>query len=67
MEYSVLDVTKILIKKFKNTDEYEKYIEYVEDRPYNDKRYYISNDKLKNLGWKIEVDFQKGINNIYLQ
>ncbi len=62
MEYSVLEIAKILIKKIKNTDKYENYISYVEDRPYNDKRYYISNDKLKNLGWEIKVDLDTGLN-----
>ena len=64
MEYSVLDIAKILIKKIKNTDSYENYISYVEDRPYNDKRYYISNDKLKNLGWEIAVDLDEGLDRI---
>lgn len=64
MEYSVLDVSKILIKNIKNDDNYEEYISYIEDRPYNDKRYYISNDKLKKLGWEIKVDFNTGINKI---
>ena len=62
MEYSVLEITKILIKKIKNTDKYENYISYIEDRPYNDKRYYISNDKLKNLGWEIQIDLDEGLN-----
>jgi len=57
MEYSVLDVAKILIKMIKNTDDYTEWIEYVEDRPFNDERYYISNQKLKDLGWFIEKDF----------
>ena len=57
MEYSVLDVAKILIKLTKNTDKYEDWIEYVEDRPFNDQRYYISNHKLKELGWKIKCEF----------
>jgi dTDP-glucose 4,6-dehydratase len=57
MEYSVLDVAKILIKMIKNTDNYEEWLEYVEDRPFNDERYYISNQKLKDLGWFIEKDF----------
>jgi dTDP-glucose 4,6-dehydratase len=64
MEYSVIDVAKILIEKIKNTEEYENFISYVEDRPYNDKRYYISNDKLKKLGWEIKVEFNDGINQI---
>ena len=64
MEYSVLDIAKILIKKIKNTEEYDKWITYIEDRPFNDKRYYISNDKLRDLGWNIEINFEKGIDMI---
>jgi dTDP-glucose 4,6-dehydratase len=61
MEYSVLEVAKLLIRMIKNTDNYDDWIEYVEDRPYNDKRYYISNQKLKDLGWNIQVQFMDGI------
>ena len=61
MEYSVIDIAKILITKIKNTDEYKKWIEYVEDRPFNDIRYHISNKKLKDLGWKIKVNFIDGL------
>ena len=62
MEYSVLDIAKILIKNIKGVDVEIKYwIEYIEDRPFNDKRYYISNDKIKDLGWNIKVDFLDGL------
>jgi dTDP-glucose 4,6-dehydratase len=61
MEYSVLDVAKILIKLIKNDDDYDKWIEYIEDRPFNDIRYFISNTKLKDLGWNITVDFKDGL------
>jgi dTDP-glucose 4,6-dehydratase len=61
LEYSVMDVAKLLIKKIKNTDNYDKWIEYIEDRPFNDKRYYISNQKIKDLGWTINVDFEEGL------
>ena len=64
MEYSVLDIAKLLIKKIKNTENYDKWIEYIEDRPFNDKRYYISNQKLKNLGWDIHVNLEDGINRL---
>lgn len=63
MEYSVLDVAKLLIKKIKKTESYNDWIEYIEDRPFNDKRYFISNNKLKSLGWEItktletEIDY----------
>ena len=61
-EYTVMDIAKILIKKLKNNENYEHYLKFVEDRPFNDKRYYISNDKLKNMGWNIDMDFEKGLN-----
>lgn len=64
MEYSVLDVAKILIKLKKNTEDYNKWIEYVKDRPFNDKRYYISNKKLKKLGWNIEINFLNGLSKL---
>jgi dTDP-glucose 4,6-dehydratase len=61
MEYSVLDVAKILIKMIKHTEDYDKWIEYIEDRPFNDQRYYISNQKLKDLGWSIKKQFLDGL------
>jgi len=64
MEYSVTDIAKILIKKIKNTEDYSKWIEYIEDRPFNDKRYYISNQKIKDLGWSISVDLNTGLNDL---
>ena len=62
MEYSIMDVTKILIKKIKGDNVLsEDCIEYIEDRPFNDQRYYISNQKLKDLGWEVTVSFDEGI------
>jgi 3,5-epimerase/4-reductase len=61
MEYTVLEVAKMLIKMIKNTEKYDKWIEYVEDRPFNDKRYYISNQKLKDLDWDIKIKFEDGL------
>jgi UDP-glucose 4,6-dehydratase len=62
MEYSVLEVAKILIGMIKgdgvNDDDW---IEWIKDRPFNDKRYYISNQKLKNLGWDIKINFMDGL------
>jgi dTDP-glucose 4,6-dehydratase len=65
MEFSVLEITKILIKKIKNTYDINEWIEFVKDRPFNDKRYYISNNKLKELGWNINVNFKEGLNKIF--
>lgn len=61
MEYSVMDVAKILIKMMKHTTDYDTWISYVEDRPFNDQRYYISNQKIKDLGWTIHMDFMRGL------
>ena len=62
MEYSIMDIAKKLIYKIKNTTEYDKWTEYIEDRPFNDKRYYISNQKLKDLGWEITISLDNGLN-----
>ena len=61
MEYSVIEIAKKLIKLIKNTDNYDEWVEYIEDRPYNDKRYYISNQKVKDLGWDIKIKLNDGI------
>ena len=62
MEYSIMDVAKMLIEKICKTTDYDKWITYIEDRPFNDQRYYISNQKLKDLGWDIKISFLEGIN-----
>jgi len=64
MEYSVMDVAKILIRKIHNTTDYDKWITYIKDRPFNDQRYYISNEKVKKLGWDIKISFEEGINKL---
>jgi len=63
-EYTVLEIAHMLIKMIKGVDNYDDFIEYVEDRPFNDKRYYISNEKVKRLGWVIEKDFIEGLNEL---
>ena len=64
-EYSVLEIARMLIGMvFPELEDVDKKITYVEDRPFNDKRYYISNDKVKKLGWEIEVDFMEGLRGV---
>lgn len=60
-EYSVIDITRRLVKIIKNEDEYQNYIEFVEDRKYNDKRYNIAFEKLRQLGWKQKIDIDEGL------
>ena len=67
MEYSMMEVAKILIKKIIGKESViEDWIEYIEDRPFNDQRYYISNAKLKELGWEIKIGFEEGINKLLI-
>jgi dTDP-glucose 4,6-dehydratase len=65
-EYSVMEIATKLIKNIKREDinSYSRWITYIEDRPFNDKRYYISNQKLKDLGWEIKTDFDVGLNEL---
>jgi len=63
-EFTVSQVAEILIEKIMNTQDYNKWITYIEDRPFNDKRYYISNQKVKDLGWVIRTDFDSGIDHL---
>lgn len=70
-EYSVMDVAKLLIKEIagisidfmENASDID-WIEYVDDRPFNDKRYYISNEKLKQLGWTPQIHFIDGLRDL---
>jgi UDP-glucose 4,6-dehydratase len=60
-EYSIYTIACQLIQIIQKTDNYDHWIKYIKDRPFNDKRYYISNDKLKKLGWNIKIDFDQGL------
>jgi len=60
-EYSVLDIANLLINYLIPNDDNNKWIEYIPDRNYNDFRYSINTDKLNNLGWKEEIDFNEGL------
>jgi dTDP-glucose 4,6-dehydratase len=62
MEYSVMDIATILIKLVKGSSaSVDDWVEFVEDRPFNDQRYYISNQKVRDLGWSIKVDLMTGL------
>lgn len=39
----------------------EKYLVFGEDRPFNDRRYYISDKELAKLGWKANISFSEGL------
>lgn len=50
-ELTVMEVTQLIIETIKGTKNYDDWITYVEDRPFNDQRYYICAKKIKDLGW----------------
>ena len=54
MECSVIEIAKILINIIKNTEKYDEWITYIEDKPYKHKDY-NKNNKLHNLGWEIKI------------
>jgi dTDP-D-glucose 4,6-dehydratase len=61
-ELSVMEVTKLIIETIQDTTDYDKWITYIDDRPFNDQRYYICAKKLKSLGWsqkKTREDLKK--------
>ena len=67
-EISVIDLTRRLIHRLypstTGDDVLSDYITFVEDRPFNDKRYFITNEKVRKLGWTQTVHFDEGINDL---
>ncbi|KAN0033896.1 hypothetical protein ACTFIV_000373 [Dictyostelium citrinum] len=78
-EISILNVTKNLINLNLNgeitnvnnirdtttTIEYSKFIEFINDRPYNDYSYKIDYSNMVKLGWNIKIDWETGIKLTY--
>lgn len=61
IEHSNLEVAKDLIKIFGLQENETQYISFVENRLFNDFRYGMNSDKLRQLGWKQEVDWEEGL------
>ncbi|CAI9760515.1 unnamed protein product [Fraxinus pennsylvanica] len=58
-ERRVIDVAKDICKLF-NMDP-DKSIEFVDNRPFNDQRYFLDDQKLKNLGWTERTTWEEGL------
>lgn len=64
-KYSISDIAKMLISKIINSENYEEWINFDGDSHNSIKNtHYKDNSKLVNLGWKINVDFDYGINEL---
>ena len=45
-----IEIAKIICKKFKKDE--KKFIHFVKDRPFNDRRYSVNINKIKKIGWR---------------
>ena len=65
MEISIIDLAKKIIQLIKEDTVPYNWITYIPDRPFNDKRYYISNSKLQSLGWSVSIQLDEGLQRYY--
>lgn len=58
-ERRVIDVAKDVCKLFSLDP--DSVIKFVENRPFNDQRYFLDDQKLKNLGWSEKTTWEEGL------
>lgn len=58
-ERRVIDVAKEICRLFKMDP--DTHIKFVENRPFNDQRYFLDDQKLKNLGWFERTIWEEGL------
>ncbi|XP_047052210.1 trifunctional UDP-glucose 4,6-dehydratase/UDP-4-keto-6-deoxy-D-glucose 3,5-epimerase/UDP-4-keto-L-rhamnose-reductase RHM1-like [Lolium rigidum] len=58
-ERRVIDVASEICKLF--SLDTKKFIRFVENRPFNDQRYFLDNQKLKKLGWSESTSWEEGL------
>ncbi|GAB2278062.1 RHAMNOSE BIOSYNTHESIS 2 [Dionaea muscipula] len=58
-ERRVIDVARDICKLF--SIDAESSIKFVENRPFNDQRYFLDDQKLKNLGWSERTTWEEGL------
>jgi dTDP-glucose 4,6-dehydratase/UDP-glucose 4,6-dehydratase len=63
-EHSVLEITQMLVNKYFPGDSLEQHITFVRDRDFNDKRYLVNDDKIKQLGWEPYISLRDYISQI---
>jgi nucleoside-diphosphate-sugar epimerase len=60
-EISIRDLATKLVQILKPGDPVDQWITYIPDRNFNDKRYLIESEPLKQLGWTQQWSFDKGL------
>lgn len=63
-EYTVLEITQKLLDILRPGEVYKDWVEFVEDRLFNDLRYSVDSTKLRALGWKETVQFDEGLRHV---
>ena len=58
-ERTVVSVARDLCAIFNRNP--EEFLEYVEDRAFNDRRYFVDSSKLEELGWRQEIEWDVGL------
>ncbi|XP_020234746.1 trifunctional UDP-glucose 4,6-dehydratase/UDP-4-keto-6-deoxy-D-glucose 3,5-epimerase/UDP-4-keto-L-rhamnose-reductase RHM1 [Cajanus cajan] len=58
-ERRVIDVARDICKLFSLDP--ETHVKFVENRPFNDQRYFLDDEKLKNLGWSEGTTWEEGL------
>lgn len=56
-EYFIIDIVSKIYGYFDL--DVENFIQFVDDRPFNDLRYWVDDNRLRSLGWAPKVDFDK--------
>jgi UDP-glucose 4,6-dehydratase len=60
-EISIRELAVVLIRALKPEQPIDDWITFIEDRHFNDKRYWIESEPLFKLGWRQNVKFSKGL------
>lgn len=63
-EHSVLDVVRTILEVVHPGAALEDWVEFAPDRPYQDRRYYVTSAKLEALGWSQAVDLREALERI---
>lgn len=58
-ERRVIDVARDICRLFKLDP--DTHVKFVENRPFNDQRYFLDDEKLKNLGWYESTTWEEGL------
>lgn len=64
-EISNLSLCRLLLEEMKipgdNAEEFNNWVKYTQDRPFNDHRYAVDGTKLRQLGWEQKTTFAQGL------